>query len=113
MTREQWQKMSEEEKRVKVAELCGWKKSILSNFAYQLIPPMGDGSQVMCCPDYLHDLNAMHEAEKVIGGNHNPKWADYCAFLDEVVDFGGVGGSKIAATAEQRAEAFALTMEGK
>jgi hypothetical protein len=32
-------------------------------------------------PDYLNDLNAMHEAEKVLTG---PQWDDYTARLDHL-----------------------------
>ena len=45
MTREQWAKMTDEEKRIKVAELCGWH-----------------------CEDadVVNDLNVMHEAENYL-----------------------------------------------
>ena len=45
------------------------------------------------CLDYCNDLNAMHEAEKVLSNN---QWLDYVAALNQ----------NVAATASQRAEAF-------
>lgn len=55
-------------------------------------------------PDYCHDLNAMHEAEKVL-----TEWQDreYRALLVEITCY-----KEHRATARQRAEAFVSTMEG-
>ena len=53
-------------------------------------------------PDYLNDLNAMHEAEKVkiIGTEYE---SDYCMYLYE-------NAHQCFATAPQRAEAFLRTL---
>ena len=48
-------------------------------------------------PDYLNDLNAMHEAEKVLNDH---QWDDYICQL----------GHAMGATAAQRAEAFLKTL---
>lgn len=68
-------------------------------------------------PDYLNDLNAMHEAEEVLLGDQR------IIFLDELLDVLGIklgpGGWDMdlysvylmtRATAEQRAEAFLRTI---
>jgi hypothetical protein len=54
-------------------------------------------------PNYLNDLNVMHEAEKVLT---DEQWDTYCYRLD------GVGGMRHCthATASQRAEAFLRTI---
>jgi hypothetical protein len=54
-------------------------------------------------PKYLTDLNAMHEAEKVLT---DQQWDAYCFRFDSV------GGAKFCAhaTAAQRAEAFLRTI---
>jgi len=55
-------------------------------------------------PDWLHDLNAMHAAEKHLGDVD--EWLLYEGYLDE-------GGTKFAfhATAAQRAEAFLRALD--
>ena len=53
--------MNKEAQRIAIAEACGWKPLFIScdlngnPFPGQDVPP-----------DYLNDLNAMHEAEKVL-----------------------------------------------
>jgi hypothetical protein len=56
-------------------------------------------------PDYLNDLNAMHDAEKVIGPI---KGIEFCYHLNEM----GMSGEWeiLTATAAQRAEAFLKTI---
>jgi hypothetical protein len=49
---------SKQEKRVLVAEMMGWHRSILGNWPWQMVPPGGDGTQVENVPDYLQDMNA-------------------------------------------------------
>ncbi len=62
--------LSQEEKRVKIAEACGWTKCRLTIKGAgggtrwptaHGIPP-GRGYEAPC-PDYFNDLNAMHKAE--------------------------------------------------
>jgi hypothetical protein len=60
-------------------------------------------------PDYPNDLNAMHEAEKVLKNNKDQRgWESYILAQDELLG----SGDKIHATAAQRAEAF-LKIIGK
>lgn len=55
-------------------------------------------------PDYLSDLNAMHEAEKILNTNQA---ADYCELLRPII----CGCWRLVhATAAQRAEAFLKTL---
>ena len=57
------------------------------------------------CPDYLNDLNAMHEAEKTLGQ------ALYCRYIDKLCDQAIKGNNCMYfATAAQRAEAFLRTI---
>ena len=57
-----WAELSEDpnrqEKRVLIAELMGWNKSVLGNWPWQMIPPDGDGTRVTNAPDFLRDMNA-------------------------------------------------------
>ena len=56
--------------------------------------------------NYCHDLNAMHEAEKVI----YEKAKDYCEWLDKVVGHHNELYGLTFATARQRALAFLKTL---
>jgi hypothetical protein len=55
-------------------------------------------------PDYLNDLNAMHEAEKVLMPNQLTEYGSALMFCERR-EFAG-----IRATAAQRAEAFLKTI---
>lgn len=56
-------------------------------------------------PDYLNDLNAMHEAEKIMNNN------DWWKFVEHLTNICGGGTALgISATASQRAEAFLRTI---
>ncbi len=67
---------------------------------------------VLFIPDYLSDLNAMHEVEKVLDGR-----ADYYEMLMWICDHDWQHSSAkhirnpICATAAQRAEAFLRTID--
>ena len=78
MNREQWSKLTDDERRIKVAELCGWTRihldsewlSFDGDYTYEALVGVpagcvwvGSGSYGEI-PNYLHDLNAMHEAEE-------------------------------------------------
>lgn len=74
-------------------------------------PTLGDDRNI---PDYLDDLNAMHEAEKVLIGDyeHGENGRDASArFYDELISVTTCDGFfHIHATAAQRAEAFLRTL---
>ena len=102
-------KLTNEQKRLKIAEACGWK---YKNSHAMWLSPSGQPG-FTDCPDYLNDLNAMHEA-----------WKSCIAFKDVVhkaflkhlrsiceheQDLFGCWDA-INATAAQRAEAFGRTL---
>jgi hypothetical protein len=95
--------MTQEEQRIAIAEACGWKTGYRDPEAWHPLP------------DYLNDLNAMHEAEKVLGilerGTYQNILGSACGGIRE--DDGGHFVShreSIHATASQRAEAFLRTI---
>lgn len=120
--------MTPEAQRMAIAEACGKfttsaiKKEHLrwdsqSNGAYYL-GHFSDGSIRPCysgpLPDYLNDLNAMHEAEKVLNKKQQV-W--YLQKLTQVRFKSGVSGmidcmidKTTFASAAQRAEAFLKTI---
>ncbi|MDP2692443.1 MAG: hypothetical protein Q8O88_02250 [bacterium] len=107
------EKMSNEEIRIVIAEICGWK-DVRSATGLHIIwgirPDTGYDSQV---PLYTSDLNAMNGAENFLDDD---QWLDYVRCLQEdVCKVVGKYNGMIAvchATAQQRAEAF-LRIFGK
>jgi hypothetical protein len=95
--------LTPEQKRIAIAEACGWKRlatpgawiSPSGRFHYPPEPTI---------PDYLNDLNAMHEAEKCDALRY--LFDEYVAALQKVAGF----KMPICATAAQRADAFLLAL---
>jgi hypothetical protein len=102
--------MTNQEINKTIAEYCGWTECRLT------IKGAGGGTRNETaygkpparkyeapCPDYTRDLNAMHEAEKVL---ERKQWHVYADNIDEMhrkIEL-------IHATARQRAEAFLRTL---
>jgi len=85
--------MTPEAQRIAIAEACGWKTGYRDPEAWHPLP------------DYLNDLNAMHDAEKVLFGRKD--WSA-CTY-DEHINV-ATSSWKWNATASQRAEAFLRTI---
>ena len=64
--------MNKEKQRIKIAEACGWKDMFIENNRPLLgrHEPESMGRDYLCVPDYLNDLNAMHEALKELNEEH-------------------------------------------
>jgi len=110
--------MNPDKQRITIAEACGWKWNPANPPTdarpYYTHPTMRAEYNL---PDYLNDLNAMHEAEKVLTLEQfdryrtdlwsavcNSEYAfESCAPLIAIRAF-------ISATAAQRAEAFLRTI---
>jgi len=102
--------MNNEKQRIAIAEACGWKE-IADWGAGGINGKHPTEPWVEVIPDYLADLNAMHEAEKVLHGQLNLWWNYMDALENSSVEVNPLGlGSHIHATAEQRAEAFLRTI---
>ncbi len=114
--------MTPERQRIRIAEACGWKSpthedaiALVKDWPFSKnrklwwINPAGEPKWLSDVPDYLSDLNAMHEAEKVIGPKQKPY---YCSELwDLTVTPNSNHEWKMChATAAQRAEAFLRTL---
>ena len=110
--------MSPEAQRIAIAEACGWRNQGrvkgVPALMHRWVRP-GDSYVFAPLPDYLNDLNAMHEAEKVLT---LPQQGDYTRNLMALCGTKGVWheGSTTTlnwfwhATAAQRAEAFLKTI---
>ena len=105
--------MSPEKQRIAIAEACGWDIDPVEAHGWgsrgQWCVRPNDAkrqlvSRHMELPNYLNDLNAMHEAEKAVLLGNDWSW-DFMDELERITD-------KVPhfATAAQHAEAFLRTI---
>ena len=99
--------MKPEQQRIAIAEACGkWH----SGWPHEY---MNQADRLRHIPNYLNDLNAMHEAEKVLTDEQD---LEYSEALEQVVEGRFVTNNAEdmrrlrSATASQRAEAFLRTI---
>jgi hypothetical protein len=97
--------MTDDQINVAIAEICGWRlvEKQYEDFGYCLrvwVSPFGQEADAP--PNYCSDLNAMHEAEKVLTLK---RLLIYAEWLESEYGFFG-----ITATARQRAEALLCTL---
>jgi len=123
------QGMTDEELRIRVAELSGWERGPKKTFSlgkFGIVPAMSAWHPKSSKedwqdfpPDFPNDLEAMHEAEAAIPDNDGAQ-AAYHAALCKVTNWAPVHCSisqakanfdLIHATARARAEAFVMAME--
>jgi hypothetical protein len=93
--------MKPKEQRIAIAKACGWK---VRKNAHLAKPQGGEWQYMDEIPDYLNDLNAMHEAEKWLIEDDQHAYGCYCIDLQEEY------GNTVHLTASQRAEAFLKTL---
>jgi hypothetical protein len=111
--------MNKEKQRIAIAEATGW--TYIDNdperYPYWLAPkgdwrygsPLDANMFPDVFPNYLNDLNAMHEAEKVL--REPDQVVSYMEWLGMCYDDSGYKTWRyVAATAAQRAEAFLRTI---
>jgi hypothetical protein len=117
MTAKKWEQLTPEQQQIKVADLAGKRECNCADWGMMdhLSNCPASWQQEKNLPDYLHDLNAMHEAEKSIPlvklecyWCHLVRICSHPKLMLVGVEHGSVA---IRATAAQRAEAFVLTME--
>jgi hypothetical protein len=110
--------MKTEAQRVAIAEACGWTRYDPSPSYWHWKDPKGCWRDENELPDYLNDLNAMHEAEKALEAD-DFKMRDYEDRLCEILNEANrtkprwLGPTRFAyarAIAAQRAEAFLRTI---
>lgn len=80
--------MKPEAQQMAIAEACGWKYTSLPAdggcYGWQH-PTGGNLLSVACLPDYLNDLNAMHEAVSMLNKTEQRIYLD---MLREILPFG-------------------------
>jgi hypothetical protein len=114
--------MNKEKQRIAIAEACGWKdikdtnhesvdissRSISYWSGLTGVPPeFIHYENRIRIPGYLSDLNAMHEAEKVLTRD---QLDTYLFELHEIIGHNHIERYAVTATAAQRAEAFLKTI---
>ena len=95
--------MTPEQQRIAIAEACGWKPD---KRGLGWLSPHGYYSPE---PDYLNDLNAMHDAEEMLIGDEPENSELWCDFQTNLV-IACPAYLSYHATASQRAEAFLKTI---
>lgn len=106
--------MNPEQQRIKIAEACGWTNISLMPYgsgsgAYLVPKGYKNGIGPTIVPHYLKDLNAMHEAEKVLTEQQAKeyRWKLQQGFLPSTQ----MAQELLChATAAERAEAFLRTL---
>jgi hypothetical protein len=96
--------MTPKAQRIAIAEACGWTR-YNGKEKFQFYSPRGMYARMENLPDYLADLNAMHEAEKVLSVREKQ---NYISTLRNICVVAGCWPE--TATADQRAEAFLRTV---
>jgi hypothetical protein len=106
--------MTPEQQRIAIAEACGWTNvapRIVKNVKHEGDDiTVGIWSDDGWVPQYLNDLNAMHEAEEVIPRQlyHVDYWQKGYGRFQQILS--GLTITPYSATASQRAEAFLRTI---
>jgi hypothetical protein len=93
--------MKPEQQRIAIAEACGWEGETYGPSWCESVTKM---------PDYLNDLNAMHEAEAILTKTQRQFYQVKLMKLQKA-DYVAGYWFLIHATAAQRAEAFLRAIE--
>jgi len=105
--------MTPEQQRIAIAEACGWKM-VKDHPDYMPYWEDPNGNMIAIgiygnrFPDYLNDLNAMHEAEKMLIEKDRSRYTDNICGITPCAYDGWF--SCAHATAAKRAEAFLRTI---
>ena len=93
--------MTDEQINAAIAEACGWKGNLIDRDMEGNLWPSEP-------PNYCTDLNAMHEAERVLS---KAQWEDFVQHLaNEWINVSDAWKDVCHATSRQRAEAFLRTL---
>lgn len=119
--------MSDDQKRIRIAKGCGWKESDelwISPSGSKFARKRSYGAPIEdweILPDYLNDLNEMHEAEKTFLPCETDQYVRYLWPIvadfwreqgkrTELFDQESIAFAIAHATARQRADAFLATL---
>jgi hypothetical protein len=94
--------MTDEQINIAIAKACGWK---INAKAFLAKPLDKEWQYLDTIPDYCNDLNAMHEAVRILESRERITYSD---LLHQIAGYHSYDVSE--ATARQRAEAFLKTI---
>jgi hypothetical protein len=107
--------MTNEQINIAIAEACGWQVHPRDRFI--VIPPNSPHSvqPLYTIPNYCNDLNAMHEAEKMLNDEQHRQyrsevWYSVCNDISSYECVKAAERPHFSATSHQRAEAFLKTL---
>lgn len=100
--------LTDDQKRIKIAEACGWTEIALPWGIPPGNPEHDSRNPLFHVPDYLNDLNAMHEAESLLGEHQVTEYVTHLRGM--LYHRSWLGCFGVHATAAQRADAFLLTV---
>lgn len=92
--------MKPDKQNIAIAQACGWRNCCHVTNATDGCNGLSPSGTYKVLPDYLVDLNAMHEAEKFIRKDHDV-YGMYLQHLNRTAP-----ECRVHATAAQKAEAF-------
>jgi hypothetical protein len=110
-----------EKQQIAIAEACGWTthENPHDNSCHRYSAPKGTSPFLgrHALPNYLNDLNAMHEAEKVLTNDDADSGSQW-SYVQQLIDITKAESMEMhrevfivsTATAAQRAEAFLRTL---
>jgi len=102
--------MTQEEKRMRIAEACRWTyNEVIREWVAPYKAPIAGDKTTYGLPNYFNDLNAMHEAEKVLKVEQHFTFQVELARVINTITY-PLNFALLHATASQRAEAFGLTL---
>lgn len=102
--------MTDNEKRIEIAKLSGWKvlpPNIEQEFDITGEPPDWESKRYHRVPDYMNDLNAIHGAEKTLNDDIEKRNA-FAIHLKKQSNVSPTDFFSIHATADKRADAFLI-----
>ena len=112
--------MNKEQQGIAIAEACGWTAEQDSNGYWRAVDKKNSNAVELWLseqsvwsvgiPDYLNDLNAMHEAEKVLTEEQRIAYTNHTYDVACKVQRETEKWRWISLTAKQRAEAFLKTI---
>lgn len=106
--------MSPEAQRIAIAEACGWESHESPQGVWYYYKPgtfPAGARRRDELPDYINDLNAVHEAENVLRGKSadDEQWVLWDLYRIALEEMAGRDDS-IHTTADQRSESFLRTI---
>lgn len=96
--------MTTKQQKTAIAEALGWHR--VNHAVYDWVDTEGLHRTL---PDWPNDLNAMHEAEKMLDTVQKTRYAGH--LYEQVFQPGDMAFHSLHATAAQRAEAFLRTLD--